>query len=112
MTAVEKEKIIGYAKEISKMIDDLKLNKKLSDTQIRKYLDVLKDPNLEIYEEYRIYLEYQMRELKNDEMKKLILEKTDALKEGNWKEKIAYLFGILWRLRRIEAKKGSGGGKK
>ena len=106
---MDKEKIIRYAKEISKKIDEFNLAKKLSDTQIRKYLDVLKDPNLEIYEEYRIYLEYQMRELKNDEMKKLILEKTDALKDGDWKEKIAYLFGILWRLRRIESKKKSGG---
>ena len=124
MTAVEKERIINIAQRVFEKVKE----SSISDTQIRKYLDVLKDPDLEIFEEYKIYIEYQLvrsiksgKNQKQQEQAKKDKKAKDAImnalkeelpKGDRWKENLAYFFGILWRLRRIESKKGSGGENK
>ena len=109
MTSVEKKKIISTARK------NLEKFNSVSPTQIRKYLEVLKDPDLEIYEEYEIYIKYQLiRAVGKENMESIVnvIKEIKDLNKGNWRENLAYFFGILWRLKKIDSNKSSGGGKK
>ncbi|HPE69819.1 MAG TPA: hypothetical protein PLF96_10895, partial [Thermotogota bacterium] len=82
---------------------DQNSNSGLSDTQIRKYLEIVQ--RSECYEEFQVYVKYQVgRENKEPVIRfleSILKYLDDNLKNmQNYREEIAYLFGNMARYKK------------
>ena len=82
---------------------DQNSNSALSDTQIRKYLEIVQ--RSECYEEFQVYVKYQVGRERNDDVIRFLESILQYLDKNvgnmqNYREEIAYLFGNMARYKK------------